>query len=79
MIIDHTSDDTINIINEAGIDPGLSVKPGLLIIPEKIAENVDKYSTGLLNSDCASLTNTDLLAVPNTVRYLKKPESKKKS
>lgn len=55
----------------------MSVKPGLLT-PEKIAENVDKYSTGLLNSDCASLTNTDPLAVPKTVRYLKKAGVKEK-
>jgi len=69
LVIDHTDDDTIDIINEANAVPGLSVKPGLLT-PEKIASNIDKYRNGLLNSDCASLTNTDPLAVPKTVRYL---------
>jgi len=71
LVVDHTSHDTIDIVNEAGAIPGLSVKPGLLT-PENVAENVDKYADGLLNSDCASLTNTDPLAVPKTVKYLKK-------
>ncbi|WP_048085417.1 TatD family hydrolase [Archaeoglobus veneficus] len=71
LVVDHTDDDTIDLINEANAVPGLSVKPGLLT-PEKIATNIDKYRNGLLNSDCASLTNTDPLAVPKTARHLMK-------
>ncbi len=71
LVIDHTSNDTIDIINEANAVPGLSVKPPLLT-PKDVAENIGKYSNGLLNSDCASLTDTDPLAVPKTVLYLKK-------
>lgn len=70
VVIDHVSDDVIDIVNNAGAVPGLSIKPPLLI-PESVAKNIEKYENGLLNSDCASLTDTDPLAVPRTVRYLK--------
>ncbi|NJE07643.1 hydrolase TatD [Thermococcus sp. M39] len=70
VVIDHVSDDIIDIVNDAGAVPGLSIKPPLLT-PERVAKNIEKYENGLLNSDCASLTDTDPLAVPRTVKYLK--------
>jgi len=77
LVIDHTSDDTIDIINECNAVPGLSVKPPLLN-PAKIIENIDKYRNGILNSDCASLTDTDPLAVPKTAKYLARAGVEKK-
>ncbi|WP_048098243.1 TatD family hydrolase [Archaeoglobus sulfaticallidus] len=69
LVIDHTSSDTIDYVNDSNAVPGLSVKPPLLD-PAKIVENIDKYCGGVLNSDCATLTDTDPLAVPKTVKYL---------
>ncbi len=77
LVIDHTADDTIDIINECNAIPGLSVKPPLLN-PAKIVENIDKYRNGVLNSDCASLTDTDPLAVPKTAKYLARAGVEKK-
>ncbi len=77
LIIDHTSDDTIDIINDCNAIPGLSIKQPLLNTI-KIVENIEKYCNGVLNSDCASLTDTDPLAVPKTVKYMSQAGIEKK-
>ena len=71
IVIDHVNDDIIDLVNDIGAIPGLSIKPGFLT-PSKIAENIEKYKNGVLNSDCINLNDTDPLAVPKSVNYLSK-------
>ena len=71
VVIDHVNDDIIDLVNDIGAIPGLSIKPGS-IAPSKIAENIEKYKNGVLNSDCINLNDTDPLAVPKAVNYLGK-------
>ncbi len=69
LVIDHTSVDTVGIVNDSNAVPGLSVKPGILSAEDLIA-NLDDFEVGLLNSDCANVTNTDPLAVPKAVSFM---------
>ncbi len=69
LVIDHTAADTIGMVNDSGAVPGLSIKPGLLSAEDVIA-NLDDFEAGLLNSDCANVTNTDPLAVPKAVSFM---------
>ncbi len=69
LVIDHTSVDTVGLVKDWNAVPGLSLKKGLLDA-ETLMENIDDFEDGLLNSDCANVTDTDPLAVPKAVRYL---------
>ncbi|AEM38997.1 TatD-related deoxyribonuclease [Pyrolobus fumarii 1A] len=71
VVIDHVSDDIIDAVNAAGAVPGLSIKPGLLS-PCDIAERLERYENGVLNSDSIHINDTDPLAVPRTVAYLER-------
>ncbi len=69
LVIDHTALDTIAMVNDSGAIPGLSIKPGVLSAEDVVA-NLDDFEAGLLNSDCANVTNTDPLAVPKAVNFM---------
>jgi hypothetical protein len=69
MIIDHANLDIINIIEEFGAVPGLTIRQEGLT-PHLLLNHLERFPRGVLNSDYSNLKPNDPLSVPRAVRYL---------
>ncbi|MTI81827.1 MAG: hydrolase TatD [Firmicutes bacterium] len=69
LVIDHAMLDIIDQINEFGAVPGITIRQQH-VMPEELAENLDRYSGGMLNCDYSNIFNNDPTGVIKAARYL---------
>ncbi|GAV21874.1 TatD family hydrolase [Carboxydothermus pertinax] len=69
MVIDHANLDIIDLIEEFGAIPGLTIRPEG-ITPQLLLNHLERFQRGVLNSDYSNLKPNDPLSVPRAVRYL---------
>ncbi|SMB99393.1 hypothetical protein SAMN00808754_2881 [Thermanaeromonas toyohensis ToBE] len=69
VVIDHANLDIINLIEEFGAIPGLTIRQDGLT-PPILLEHLEHFWRGMLNSDYSNLKACDPLSVPRAVRYL---------
>ncbi len=69
MIIDHAGLDIIDLIDDFGAIPGLTIRQDGLT-PHLLLNHLERFRRGVLNSDYSNLKPCDPLSVPRTVRYL---------
>lgn len=70
MIIDHVNLDIIDIIEDFGAVPGLTIRADGFS-PQLLLNHLDRFQRGVLNSDYSNLKPCDPLSVPRSVHYLK--------
>jgi len=69
VIIDHANLDIIDLIEDFGAVPGLTIRQDGLT-PQVLLNHLERFQRGVLNSDYSNLRPNDPLSVPKTVRYL---------
>ncbi|GAW92378.1 TatD family hydrolase [Calderihabitans maritimus] len=69
MIIDHANLDIVDLIEDFGAIPGLTIRQEGLT-PHLLLNHLERFQRGVLNSDYSNLKPNDPLSVPKTVRYL---------
>ncbi|KKM11326.1 hydrolase TatD [Clostridiales bacterium PH28_bin88] len=69
MIIDHANLDIVDLIEDFGAIPGLTIRQEGLT-PHLLLNHLERFQRGVLNSDYSNLKPNDPLIVPKTVRYL---------
>lgn len=69
MIIDHANLDIVDLIEDFGAIPGLTIRQDGLT-PHLLLNNLERFQRGVLNSDYSNLKPNDPVSVPKTVRYL---------
>lgn len=69
MIVDHANLDIVDLIEDFGAIPGLTIRQEGLT-PHLLLNHLERFQRGVLNSDYSNLKPNDPLSVPKTVRYL---------
>lgn len=69
--IDHAGMDILPLIKKHGLNFGITVKKGRVSKLE-VLRNIEYLEDGMLNSDVTNVNESDPLAVPKTVEFLKK-------
>ncbi|AYO32172.1 hydrolase TatD [Biomaibacter acetigenes] len=69
MIIDHANLDIIDLIEDFGAVPGLTIRQEGLS-SQLLLNHLERFQRGVLNSDYSNLKPNDPLSVPKTVQYL---------
>nr|WP_238480854.1 TatD family hydrolase [Desulforadius tongensis] len=70
LVIDHAMLDIIDQINEFGAVPGITIRKQH-VLPEHLAENLDRYANGMLNCDYSNIFYNDPTGVIKAANYLK--------
>jgi len=73
--IDHAGMDILPLIKEHGLNFGITVKVNRLS-KNDVLKNIHEFERGMLNSDVTNVNDSDPLAVPNTVKFLKNHDVK---
>ncbi|MGC8620194.1 MAG: TatD family hydrolase, partial [Thermoplasmata archaeon] len=73
--IDHAGMDILPLIEEHGLNFGITVKVNRLS-KNDVLRNIHEFERGMLNSDVTNVNDSDPLAVPKTVKFLKKHDVK---
>ncbi|MGC9176657.1 MAG: hypothetical protein ACP5F1_06235 [Thermoplasmata archaeon] len=68
--IDHAGMDILPLIEEHGLNFGITVKVNRLS-KNDVLRNIHEFERGMLNSDVTNVNDSDPLAVPKTVKFLK--------
>lgn len=69
IVIDHANVDIINLINDFGAIPGLTIREDGLS-SRILLSNLERFQRGVLSSDYSNLKYCDPLSVPKAVKYL---------
>ncbi|MCS5697076.1 TatD family hydrolase [Desulfofundulus thermocisternus] len=69
VIIDHADLDIIDLIENFGAIPGLTIRQKGLT-PHLLLNHLERFQRGVLNSDYSNLKPNDPLSVPKAVQYL---------